>query len=392
MRRHRVLRGVRPLNRTLHLVALPHTQTTSDYPSCAYTQKVVKFCRMMQPLGWDVVLYAGEHNDAPVAEHVQLISEAERSAWFGEGFDTVLTPLRWDAEMPYWRTQAARARAAIKQRASERDLILISTGTQWPIRDAFPFPSRIVCEPFVGYEGVATEFRAFESATFMHTVYAKRGIVDGRDPDAVIPNYFDMDEFPHVSSGGDYLLYVGRLVRRKGVLVAAEVAKAAGLPLKIAGPGALEYKPGEVLVAPEFRLEGDHFEYVGEVGVHDRAELMAGAHALLAPTSFLEPFGGVAVEAQLCGTPAITTDHGAFMETVDSAFRFRNMQGALDAVQLAGEIDRPTLRELTISRYSLEAVAPLYDAWFGRLLDLWNAGWYELRGSHTSALAERIRA
>lgn len=379
MRWPRVLRCGADVSRRLHLVALPHTQVTSAYQSCAYTQKALKFCRMMSPRGWEITLYAGEQNEAPVSEHVGLITEAERSGWFGNGFDTVLTPLSWDAQMPYWRTQAARARAAIKQRADERDLILLSTGTQWPIRDAFPFPTRIVCEPFVGYEGIATGFCAFESSSFMHTVYAKRGIEDGRDMDAVIPNFFDVVEFPHVNHGdGEALLYVGRMVRRKGVAVAVEVAKQAGRKLVLAGPGATVDRRGRVHVQGCEPLEGD-LDYVGEITIEQRAHLMAGAYALLAPTSFLEPFGGVAVEAQMAGTPAITTDHGAFRETVDPEFRFRSMQEALDALDAAGRVDRAGLRERAIERWSLDAVAPVYERWFARLLDLWGEGWYELR-------------
>lgn len=42
-----------------HVVSLPHTQTTAAYPSCAFTQKVVRFCRMMKARGHHVTLYAG---------------------------------------------------------------------------------------------------------------------------------------------------------------------------------------------------------------------------------------------------------------------------------------------------------------------------------------------
>lgn len=47
---------------------------------------------------------------------------------------------------------------------------------------------------------------------------------------------------------------------------------------------------------------------MGSVGVKERAELMAYADAVMVPTTYLEPFGGVVIEAMLSGTPAITTD------------------------------------------------------------------------------------
>lgn len=365
----------RPL---LHLLAMPHTQTTSAYSSCAYTSKVRRFCKMMTARGWEIILYAGEHNEAPCAEHVILVTEAERRKWFGEGFDTVFTPLSWDTQEPYWLTMNGRAIAELSERVGKQDLILLTTGTQKIIADAWPNTTRIVCEWTVGYEGIVTPYCAFESQTFMHTVYAKRGIGDGRDFDTVIPNFFDPDEFPHLNDGqGDYLLFVGRVILRKGVAVAAEIAKHAGMKLLIAGPGVTHHEPGRI-VAPEVTIEGAHVEYVGEVGIEERAELMAGARALLAPTSFLEPFGGVAVEAQICGTPAITTDHGAFMETVPREFRFRNLAQALAAVERAGEVDPVAVRERALAHFSFDAVAPMYEEWFDRLSSLWSSGWYEL--------------
>jgi ethanolamine utilization microcompartment shell protein EutL len=54
----------------LHLVSLPHTQTTAAYSWCAYTQKVSHFADMMTERGHEVTLYAGEHNEGDCAELV----------------------------------------------------------------------------------------------------------------------------------------------------------------------------------------------------------------------------------------------------------------------------------------------------------------------------------
>jgi hypothetical protein len=131
-----------------------------------------------------------------------------------------------------------RAIEAIRERIEPRDLILLSAG--WTHKAiAAAFPNHIVCEPGVGYEGIFTNYCAFESYAWMHHVYALKGITDGRWFDAVIPNYFDPGDFPcHCSDGaGDYLLFLGRLISRKGPHIASQIANACGLPLIVAGAG-----------------------------------------------------------------------------------------------------------------------------------------------------------
>jgi glycosyltransferase involved in cell wall biosynthesis len=365
----------------LHVLSLPHTQTTAEYLTCAYTQKVVKFSRMMTRRGHDVVLYSGEQNEAECSEHVQLVSEEERAGWFGSGFDTVLTPLLWDANQPYWRLFNARAVAALLERIDmQKDILCLVTG--WPMKpvtDALGIDTgvrpMIACEWAVGYEGVFTEFCAFESSAWMHHVYGMREWRNGRFYDTVIPNFFDPDDF-HLAEKEDYLLFMGRMVGRKGVEIAAKIAKRAGMKLVLAGPGGVA-EEGKV-VAPEFTIEGD-VEYVGEVGVEERARLMAGARALLCPTLYVEPFGGVCVEAMLSGTPVLTTDFGAFRETVtpEVGGRFSTLAEADHELELLlnGDMTPPAeIREIAIRRYSLDSVAPEFERWFGQLLGLWGVG------------------
>ena len=66
-----------------HVCALPHTNTTKEYLACAYTAKVINFCRMMKERGHSVFLYAGETNEAMCDEHITVVSEAERKAHVG---------------------------------------------------------------------------------------------------------------------------------------------------------------------------------------------------------------------------------------------------------------------------------------------------------------------
>jgi glycosyltransferase involved in cell wall biosynthesis len=106
---------------------------------------------------------------------------------------------------------------------------------------------------------------------------------------------------------------------------------------------------------------------------------MANATAVFVPTIYVEPFGNVAVEAMACGTPVITSDWGAFTETViqgKTGFRCRTFAQFLDAMEDVKQLDPHVIRAHALSNYSLEAVALKYDEYFRRLMTLWGEGWY----------------
>ncbi len=353
----------------LHLVSLPHTQTTRGFMSCAYTQKVVRFCKMMTSRGHEVILYAGEENEALCSEHVPLMSEEKRSEFFGPSFDTVLSEFKWDAKEPYWEQANVGAICQIGPRFQEGDLILLTTGwPQKPIEGVFGHS----CEWTVGYEGIATDYCAFESHVWRHHVYGIRRWAWGRQGDDVIPSFFDPEDFIVNPAGkDDYALFVGRLVQRKGPDIAARIANQIGLPLVVAGPGAKKLYPGKI-VGEGVEIEGD-VSYVGEVGPEERAKLMSEARMLIAPTQYLEPFGNVAVEAMMCGTPVVTTNFGAFVETVEegvAGYRFTTEAEGADAALSCLDLDPDTVRGYAEERYALEAVAPRFETWLGRVQEM----------------------
>lgn len=362
---------------TLHLISLPHTQTTDQYLTCAYTQKVVKFSKMMTKLDYKVILYSGEENSAVCAEHVPLVTEERRAEFFGNGFDTVVTPLSWDPSEPYWAEFNAAAINEIKKRIKPRDLIMIIAGTSQQVIAA-AFPNHMSVEWGIGYEGTFAPYRIYESYAWMHYLFGQQNIINGRWFDEVIPNFFDKKDFPVETEKEDYLLYCGRVVERKGIQAALDVAKRTDKKLIIAGPGGISTTK-TLFKTAEGTFKGRNFEYVGEVDKQQRGELMSKASALLVPTIYIEPFGGVAVEAMMCGTPVIASDFGAFTETVQnglSGYRFRTLKEGADAVLRVGDLDPKKIAKYARSRYSLEAVGPLYDTYFKRLDTLWKKGWY----------------
>jgi hypothetical protein len=116
----------------LHIISLPHTQTTSAYPSCAFTQKVVRFCAMMRSLGHHVTLYSGAENEADCDEHVECISENKRRKMVG---DKHYTEADWGH--PFWNGFNARVIEELRKRIEPHDFICLIGGyAHKPIADA----------------------------------------------------------------------------------------------------------------------------------------------------------------------------------------------------------------------------------------------------------------
>lgn len=373
----------------LHLTGLPHTDLTNETTVCAYTAKARKACEMLKAEGHEVVSYWGPETDADVAEHVPCYTKKQQVKWYGE-VDPNLQPTAnaFDSASEPWQVMNKRTIRELKKRLEPHDIILLTAGlAHKQVKDAFP--EHLTCEWGVGYYGIFDRFCCYESYAWMHHLYGKYDIQDGRWFDTVIPNFFRPEDFSLGTGKEGYLLFMGRLIQRKGLLVAADIARETGMTLVIAGPGADYWSEGYLRTLDGCVVEGDII-YIGTVDAKQRSELMGNASAVLCPTIYIEPFGGVAVEAQMTGTPAITTDFGAYSETVQPEWRFRTLAEGIACVEEAktaskSKFRRSALRERAIQNYSLEAVGPQYSRWFSNLGLLWKEGWYELPERETVA-------
>ncbi len=364
-----------------HVVNLPHTQTTKDYTACAYTMKVLKFCKMMKSLGHEVFLYASEENEAPCDELITIVSKKEQSKWFGDyDHKTNMFNIEWNETLPHWTIPNMRAIKEIKKRAQQRDFICIIGGVcQKQISDGLP--ELMSVEYGIGYEGVYSNFRVYESYAHMHYVQGIMHDDNGRFFDTVIPNYFDPDEFTFREKKDDFYLFIGRLIPRKGPEMAVEVTRKIGAKLILAGQGVKKIEGNKIYGEEGMIIEGNHIKHMGHADVAQRSELMGRAKAVFVCTYYLEPFGGVSIEPMFCGTPVITTDWGAFPENVvhgSVGYRARTMGEAVWAAQNLDKLKSPTkIREYAMKNFSMERVKYLYQAYFEQLNEIWdNDGWY----------------
>ena len=191
---------------TLHILSLPHTQLTSEYVSCAYTQKARKLAIMMEGLGYDVISYASEDFDPEITgEKVTCITKAKQKKLFGnpKQYKKTFYNITWGPRDESWVHFNTNAIREIKKRIKQGDLILTFAGLcQQMVAEAFP--NNITVEAGIGYTGVFSKYRVYESYAWQNFVHGRADNDNIEWYETVIPNYWDPEEFPMANEKGDY--------------------------------------------------------------------------------------------------------------------------------------------------------------------------------------------
>lgn len=185
------------------------------------------------------------------------------------------------------------------------------------------------------------------------------------------------EEYPPSFEAGHYVLHIGRFAPEKGTHLAIDAARRAKVPLRLAGrchPPDRAYYDEEVLTRT---ANGSGVELCGEANHDRKVELLRGAKALLCPIRWEEPFGLIAIEAMLCGTPVIGFGRGSFPEIVDegiTGFLVSNTDEMVDAIRRIDRIDRRTCASLARRRFSAAKMAAEYEKLFESLSSGMNLG------------------
>lgn len=385
----------------LHIPAIPYTITREEYSSCAYTGKVMRFAPMMRSLGFEVYHYGVETSKSGANKNFDLLTKAE---WEHLRIETVkfLFPKLTHEEAiaknndpklilndlsncnsPLTKEFNKRFKAKLLEnfRGSKTDLVCNPLGITY--QDALNGLNIAKVESGIGYTGSYFNFRIFESYGWMSKALG----VENKHPQNywfVVPNYFDTNEFKlSLTPTPKQIGFLGRICDVKGLSVVVEIAKQfPDIEFVICGPG----DPTPYLKVPNIRYE---LPIHGE----ERSKYLGSCVAVLCVSKFLEPFCGVSVEAQLCGTPVICSDWGGMNETVEqfkTGLKGRTLADYCLGVQMAldGKFDRNYIRERAVSLYDMYKLAYDYEYAFKSILDIYNPiknGWYS-PDSHLSSL------
>jgi glycosyltransferase involved in cell wall biosynthesis len=169
--------------------------------------------------------------------------------------------------------------------------------------------------------------------------------------------------------GGGYLAFLGRISPEKGPERAVAIARAAGLPLRIAAKvDAADAAYFQQKIEP--LLADPLVEFVGEIGEEEKSEFLGNALALLFPIDWPEPFGIVLIEAMACGTPVVAWDRGSVPEIVEdgvTGFVVNSEAQALHAITRLKTLNRLRVRHVCERRFSAHSMARRYLDVYARL-------------------------
>jgi glycosyltransferase involved in cell wall biosynthesis len=168
----------------------------------------------------------------------------------------------------------------------------------------------------------------------------------------------------------EYFLYLGRITEDKGVHLAIEAAKAAGVKLRIAGVSHGSEGYWQKYIEPH--INGDTVRFFGHVSFDDKIPLFQNAKALLFPTQVIEAFGYSMIEAMSCGTPVIGWDNGSIKEIVKhekTGFVVNSVEEMTEAILKIDQIDRKQVRRRAEQYFSVEKMVQGYERVYRRVLD-----------------------
>jgi glycosyltransferase involved in cell wall biosynthesis len=334
----------------------------------------MRFGPMLGMYGHDVIHYGvGEPETGGWADHVDVMSGARQEELLG--YDPLEPSPKFvgrstNVDSPLYREFNSNLRTLLAGREwdPEQDIICLPFGHAHE-RALSPYLLRnFAVETGIGYPTCITGYRMYESYAWMHWHL-------GRDQrpawvsEWVVPNYFDVDEWPlrpEAPKASDYVLYFGRLTSVKGLNVVWNLAKMRpDLTFVLCGQG-----------DPKPWLTEPNIEYREPVHGKDRAALMHGARCVLLPTEYVEPFGGVAAEAMMTGTPVLTCDSGAFTEYVPPMWRCHTAKDWLQGLDNTAFVVPDMVRDYVLPRFGMAAVGSKYHGIFNSIPEIRARGFY----------------
>ena len=260
---------------------------------------------------------------------------------------------------------------AIARRAKDFDVI--HAHIDWlhlPLLSRLGVPFLTTMHGRLDLPGLPRVVSEFPEAAFVSISDHQRQPLQQANWLATIQHGLPPDLFRPAYDRGSYLAFLGRLTPDKGPEAAIRIARAAGMPLRIAAkiPRA-ETAYFKKHIEPH--VDKENIQLVGEVDEAKKQPFLADAAALLFPIDWPEPFGLVMIEAMACGTPVIAYRSGSVPEVIEhgvTGFIVANEDEAINAVSRLSQLDRRKVRARFEERFSARRMAEQYEGQYRKLM------------------------
>jgi len=188
-------------------------------------------------------------------------------------------------------------------------------------------------------------------------------------------NGIDLNIFSFSKKAEDFLLWVGELSPRKGILEAIQIAKLSKEKLRLIGRIPPPQQKNDYVFFKkhiEKELNKNNIEYLGEMSRKKVAHYYKKAKAFIFPIQWEEPFGLVMTEAMACGTPVIAFKRGSVPEIVKhgkTGFVVKDIKEALKAIKQINQIDRLECRKWVEKNFSAEKMVDEYERIYYKMIE-----------------------
>jgi glycosyltransferase involved in cell wall biosynthesis len=192
-----------------------------------------------------------------------------------------------------------------------------------------------------------------------------------RRPFRVIHNSCDFDAYDLAEPPGEYLAFLGRMGALKNPVDAIRIARAADLPIVLAGRPQTQEEERYFAECVSPLIDGSNVQYIGPLDHAQKRRFLRKAAAFLFPTSWREPFGIVQVEAMASGLPVLAYPNGSVPEVIEygvTGYYAGSVETLVPLVPKALALDRVAVREHARRRFSHLRMVDEYEATFRDVL------------------------
>jgi glycosyltransferase involved in cell wall biosynthesis len=350
-------------NFVFHVLGMSFTATSRKFLADAHTQNIFNICKLLMARGHTVYHYGNYGSDPLCTEHVEILDkETMERLYEGDDLKQAMTGYFIKQTADVNRKFVQKTVAEIDKRKAQNHFLL---GVRDPHEEIYRYhKDMLYAHHSVGHVGWNPKMSVYASEFVrnfrLSKEHSRTGDASVWTGSAVIPHFLDPDEFEPCYEPDDYFLYFGRITPEKGVQIAIDTCRKLDVRLCLAGQGQLD----------KFQLS-PNVEYAGFIeNINARNDLLRKARAIFAPTQVPEPFGMVVIEALMSGVPVITSDWGAFPETVDhglTGYRCTTLSEYAAAANNIDNISRRECRRVAEKRFSSAVAGYLYQSYFERI-------------------------